>query len=104
MFFFIGGVQPRTITLARVDRVCTVCAHPEICQKRVDHYVSLFFIPLFPVKRGTPFWICENCNTEYDDFGAPLTAQRLAEKMVCPHCRRPISADYTYCPYCGKIL
>ena len=36
MFFFIGGVQPKTVILTKQTRVCPHCGHAEICQKRVD--------------------------------------------------------------------
>jgi RNA polymerase subunit RPABC4/transcription elongation factor Spt4 len=104
MFFVIGGVQPRTVTLTKVSRVCSVCGHPEISQKRVDHYLSLFFIPLFPVKKGTPFLACSNCNTIYDNSGSPLTPQPPEARKVCPYCGRPVYSDYIFCPYCGKTL
>jgi RNA polymerase subunit RPABC4/transcription elongation factor Spt4 len=104
MFFFIGGVQPKTVTLTKVTRVCTVCGHPEISQKRVDHYLSLFFIPLFPVKKGSPFWVCGNCETVYDDSGTPLSSQQPDGRKTCPHCGRSVFSDYTFCPYCGKTL
>ncbi len=104
MFFFIGGVQPKTVTLIKQTRVCPFCGHPEICQKRVDNYLSLFFIPLFPVKRGIPFWVCANCTTYFDDQGAPLTSAYRDGAKVCPHCGRSVGLDFVYCPYCGKGL
>jgi DNA-directed RNA polymerase subunit RPC12/RpoP len=104
MFFFIGGVQPRTVTLKKEVRVCSVCGHPEICQKRVDHYLSLFFIPFFPVKKGTPFWVCENCGTVYNNSGTPLTDHPQDGQRTCPYCGKPVSIDYIFCPYCGKTL
>jgi DNA-directed RNA polymerase subunit RPC12/RpoP len=104
MFFFIGGVQPKTVTLTKQTRVCPNCGHPEICQKRVDHYLSLFFIPLFPVKKGLPFWVCENCTTYFDDQGSLLTSVYRDETKVCPHCGRRAGLDFIYCPYCGKRI
>lgn len=104
MFFFIGGIQPRTVLLTREKRVCVVCGHPEICKKRVDNYLSLFFIPLFPVKKGTPFWACGNCNTVYDDSGTPKAVRRNEERRMCPRCGREIFSDYAFCPYCGITL
>ncbi len=52
MFFFIGGVQPKTITLDDSRRLCPACGLAQARLKRTDQYLSLFFIPLFPVKRG----------------------------------------------------
>jgi RNA polymerase subunit RPABC4/transcription elongation factor Spt4 len=104
MFFFIGGVQPKTKTVTKQTNVCPVCGHPEICQKRVDHYLSLFFIPLFPVKKGIPFWTCENCNTYFNDQGKPITPFYREYTRSCPHCGRSVGPDYIYCPYCGKNI
>jgi DNA-directed RNA polymerase subunit RPC12/RpoP len=68
----------------------------------VDQYLSLFFIPLFPVKKGTPFWICENCNTHFDDQGRPLISVYRDETRLCPHCGRSVGDDFIFCPYCGQ--
>jgi RNA polymerase subunit RPABC4/transcription elongation factor Spt4 len=104
MFFFIGGVQPKTVILNKQAKVCPQCGHPEICQKRVDNYLSLFFIPLFPVKRGIPFWVCDNCNTFFDEMGSPLISIKSRGSKTCSFCKRAVGSDYIYCPYCGKNL
>ncbi len=61
MFFFIGGIQPRTITVEDAKRLCPVCGLAQARLKRIDHYLSLFFIPLFPVRRGNVVLMCERC-------------------------------------------
>jgi len=104
MFFFIGGVQPKTVLIDRQARSCPACGHFEIHQKRVDHYLSLFFIPLFPVKRGTAFLICEKCNTIIDEHGYSTGFERPMREQRCPSCGRKVAPDFTFCPYCGKAL
>lgn len=104
MFFFIGGIQPKTIIVDKQARSCPACGHIEVYQKRVDHYVSLFFIPLFPVKRGTPFLICENCNNILDEHGYRMDVEQTMREKKCPYCRRHIDPNFTFCPYCGKAL
>jgi RNA polymerase subunit RPABC4/transcription elongation factor Spt4 len=104
MFFFIGGIQPKTVLIDKQARSCPACGHFEINQKRVDHYLSLFFIPLFPVKRGTPFLICENCNTIIDEHGYSKGVERPMREQRCPSCGRKVAPDFTFCPYCGKAL
>jgi hypothetical protein len=61
MFFFIGGFQPKTVDLENVPRVCTSCGLYEARLKRVDHYISVLFLPLFRIKKGPAILICENC-------------------------------------------
>ncbi|MBW2005542.1 MAG: zinc ribbon domain-containing protein [Deltaproteobacteria bacterium] len=104
MFFFIGGIQPKTVLIDKQARSCPVCGNFEIYQKRVDQYVSLFFIPLFPVKRGTPFLICEKCNTIIDEHGYSTGVERPMREKRCPSCGRKVDRDFTFCPYCGKTL
>ena len=104
MFFFIGGIQPKTVLVDKQARSCSRCGHFEVYLKRLDHYLSLFFIPLFPVKRGTPFLICENCKTVLDGQGYTMDAEQALDKKQCPHCGRHIDPDFTFCPYCGKAL
>jgi len=103
-FFFIGGIQPKTVLIDRQARSCPACGHFEIHQKRVDQYVSLFFIPLFPVKRGTPFLICEKCNTILDKHDYRMDVEQAVSGKKCPQCGRSIDPDFTFCPYCGKTL
>jgi len=104
MFFFIGGIQPKTVTVDKQERTCPSCGHFEVHLKRVDHYVSLFFIPLFPVKRGAPFLICENCKTIIDEHGYRMDFDQAVSGKRCPYCRREIDPDFTFCPYCGKAV
>jgi RNA polymerase subunit RPABC4/transcription elongation factor Spt4 len=102
MFFLIGGVQPKTVIVDRQARSCPACGHFEVYLKRMDYYLSLFFIPLFPVKKGAPFLICENCKTTSDEHGYRVDAEQALGKKRCPHCGRHIDPDFTFCPYCGK--
>jgi rRNA maturation endonuclease Nob1 len=104
MFFFIGGIQPKTILVDRQARSCARCGHFDVYLKRVDHYVSLFFIPLFPIKRGSPFLMCENCKTVFNEHGYGVDVEQAVGKKSCPQCGRSIDADFTFCPYCGKAL
>jgi RNA polymerase subunit RPABC4/transcription elongation factor Spt4 len=103
MFFFIGGIQPKTVTIQKQARSCPSCGHLDVSLKRVDHYVSLFFIPLFPVKRGEPFLICENCNVILDEHGYRTRADQTVSRR-CPSCGREMDSDFTFCPYCGKAV
>jgi hypothetical protein len=53
---------------------------------------------------GTPFWICDNCNTYIDDMGSPLTPVQRKDTKTCSFCGRAVGYDYVYCPYCGKKI
>ncbi len=102
MFFFIGGVQPKTVRVDRRARLCPHCGHHELYLKRIDHYFSLFFIPLFPVKKGVPFLSCDNCHSVFDEEGkvAGMPFPRGIRK--CPYCGRSLEEDFEFCPRCGK--
>jgi len=104
MFFFIGGVQPRTVTLDKNPRICSVCGQLEVQKKRVDQYLSIFFIPLFPVKKGTPFLQCSSCGTVFDESGIKLDEANHMFERRCPKCGKPVSREFSYCPYCGTSL
>jgi ssDNA-binding Zn-finger/Zn-ribbon topoisomerase 1 len=103
MFFFIGGIQPKTVIIEETPRLCPSCGLAEARLKRIDHYLSLFFIPLFPVKRGQPMLICDRCGSVADprqavarQTGAPASA------VQCPNCGRPTEPSFNYCPRCGS--
>ncbi|MBD3413687.1 MAG: zinc-ribbon domain-containing protein [Candidatus Aminicenantes bacterium] len=104
MFFFIGGIQPKTALLDKNPRSCPECGHLELYIKRTDNYLSLFFIPLFPVKKGTPFMVCENCGTRFTQQGSPLESSLKYGQRSCSHCSRSVGPDFEFCPYCGKPL
>jgi hypothetical protein len=61
MFFFIGGIQPKTIDLDDQPRMCPSCGLYKAKLKRADRYLSVFFIPVLRVKKGDPFLFCERC-------------------------------------------
>lgn len=100
---FIGGVQPRTVVLEKRPEACPACSHNMLRLKRIDQYVSLFFIPIFPVKRGVPFLTCDNCNTlDVNTFGEAGRAAGSQEN--CSRCGKSVADDFLYCPYCGQNL
>jgi hypothetical protein len=102
MFFFIGGVQPKTVTLDETPRLCPACGLAQARLKRVDHYLSVFFIPLFPVKRGVPAVICDRCGTVSSPdqgFGPPPSR---FDKSMCSRCGYPLEATFQFCPTCGS--
>jgi hypothetical protein len=102
MFFLIAGIQPRTKVIDTSPRPCPACGLPQAFLKRTDQYLSLFFIPVFPVKRGDPFLVCENCERlQYrqghdDDTGGREAGYR------CGSCGRIMEQSFSFCPYCGR--
>jgi hypothetical protein len=84
-------------------RVCPGCGLPSARLKRLDHYISLFFIPLIPIKRGERFLECNRCGGVFDETGRPQPGafQREAAPS-CPGCGREIAQGYKFCPYCGQ--
>lgn len=102
MFFFIGGIQPKTVTLDETPKVCPSCGLQQAKLKRIDHYFSLFFIPLFRVKKGEPVLMCENCNfVAPPDQAEALTHIAHRTKQYCPSCGYVLDPSFNYCPRCG---
>ena len=104
MFFFIGGVQPKTVTIEKKGMICPICGKPELYKKRIDHYVSLFFIPVFPIKKGQAFTVCEGCKTNFSEDGSMVMPEGSMGKIRCNHCGSYVEQEYKFCPYCGKGL
>jgi ribosomal protein S27AE len=104
LFLFIGGIQPRTIRLDKFGRICPRCGHHGLYAKRQDHYFSLFFIPLFRVKRGEPFVSCDHCRSVFDESERTIEepAAFRRDTWKCPDCGRSLEGDFEYCPRCGK--
>jgi len=97
----IGGVQPRKVRLEKQGWHCSTCSSSEVYLTRTDHYLSLFFIPLFPVKKGTPFLMCHDCGTIYDEHGEPYHFEARGA-TTCPECGGVLDPAFSFCPYCGR--
>jgi hypothetical protein len=52
VMFLIAGVQPKTRRVDDNPQRCPSCGLAQAYTTRVDHYLSLFFIPLIRVKKG----------------------------------------------------
>ncbi len=86
-------------------RTCPACGLPSARLRRLDHYLSLFFIPLFPVKRGEEFLECDRCGGVADLAARPPGGRRVAPAPErCPACGRETDPDFTFCPRCGQRL
>ena len=99
--FIIAGVSPKIKTLEATPRLCPVCGLAQAYLKRIDHYFSLFFIPILRVKKGEPTLICERCERNVPET-TRTDASELPARGMCQSCGRTIQADFKYCPYCGK--
>ncbi|MGC9964323.1 MAG: zinc ribbon domain-containing protein [Syntrophobacteraceae bacterium] len=104
MFFLIGGVQPKTVSLDDTRRVCPACGLAQARLKRIDHYLSLFFIPLFPVKKGDPILICDRCGAIASTEDGSRGAVEETRGDRCPRCGYPTARDFRYCPSCGTRI
>lgn len=104
MFFFIGGIQPKTVILDSAPRLCPACGLAQARLKRIDHYLSLFFIPLFPVKRGEPVVICDRCGAVSSPDQPPGMSPSVYGADRCPDCGYLLERSFKYCPHCGTQL
>ena len=104
MFFFIGGIQPKTVTIDDQPRMCRSCGLYQARLKRIDHYLSLFFIPIFPVKKGEPFLECRSCGAVMGEYEESPVHRVPEHPSHCPHCGQRIEPSFRYCPFCGKSL
>jgi hypothetical protein len=105
MFFFIGGMQPKTIELDNTPRMCPSCGLYQAKLKRVDYYLSIFFIPVIPVKKGVPFLLCGRCGAssrESGSKGAPFQYDKKPDR--CTGCGGLVEKGFSYCPSCGRKM
>ena len=82
------------------------CGQTSAYRTRVDHYLSLFFIPLIRVKQGEPFLLCEGCRRPVDGFQTsrherPGRLQKdLCQHALCLACGKTVEfwVSFKYCP------
>jgi hypothetical protein len=103
MFFVIAGIQPKTRTLDDQPRMCPACGLYQARLQQIDHYISIFFLPIFRVKKGTPFLRCQSCGNVSAESGQVWTGPK-DKSGRCPGCGRPLEKGYRFCPFCGKAL
>lgn len=100
--FFIGGVQPKTVRIKQYPQSCPHCAHNKVFQKRVDHFISLFFIPLIRIKKGIPFDICDHCHSFLEIENPTPIHGNETHHSQCKYCGQLLSFEFAFCPACGK--
>jgi hypothetical protein len=103
-FFFIGGIQPKVKVLEETPRRCPRCGLHQAYLKRVDHYLSVFFIPVLKVKTGEPVIICNRCERPISDSDLLRSQEPQSAPKLCRHCGKSFPGDYTFCPVCGRRL
>ncbi len=105
-FFFIGGVQPKIKILDETPRRCPRCGLHQAYLKRMDYYLSVFFIPVLKIKTGQPALICSRCERPADDSGSDLPRSQPGSPATksCRFCDRNFPADHIFCPICGRRL
>ncbi len=98
---FIGGVQPKTVTVDDTPQRCPSCGLVRAHTRRIDHYLSLFFIPLFRVKTGEPFLYCDRCEAPVFEEESSTPPWQQPVNTRCHHCGGTIRPDFKFCPHCG---
>ena len=93
-------MQPRKVKLDQAPRRCPACGREGARLVRLDHYFSLFFIPLLPVKRGEPYLECPHCGP----LQGRAPGRAAPRPSRCPTCGRPLQPDFDFCPGCGRRL
>lgn len=103
----MGGIQPKKVVLDQTPRTCPACSLPSARRVRLDHYFSLFFIPLFRVKRGDEFLECSRCGVVGRGGwpGSPAPSPQPGRRELprrCRSCGRELEPEFVFCPYCGQ--
>lgn len=100
--FLIAGISPKTKIIDNTPRVCQACGLAQARLQRVDSYFNLFFIPLFRVRKGEPFVICNRCESITSELPPAYHASPPGRDSRCKACGRPLEEEFRYCPSCGQ--
>ncbi|HIJ35930.1 MAG TPA: zinc ribbon domain-containing protein [Deltaproteobacteria bacterium] len=70
--------------------------------KRVDHYISIFFLPVVRIKKGEPFLECTACG-QMEEVSAQGWDRPLPNRQYqCGACGKQLEQGFRFCPFCGK--
>ncbi|MBW1698142.1 MAG: zinc ribbon domain-containing protein [Deltaproteobacteria bacterium] len=100
--FLIAGISPKIKTVDNTPRRCPSCGLTRAYLKRIDHYFTLFFVPIFPVKKGEPVLVCDRCQEQGFEYRGVEEPWQPKEVQMCSQCGRTLDKSFLYCPYCGK--
>lgn len=132
MFVFVAGIQPKVET-ETVLRDCPQCGRGSLLEKRVDQVLQFFFLPVFTLQKGQPYYTCEGCGwdsreaaaarsrpvqqlpwseTRLDSPGSsnsriaspPPTPSAPPLPLSCRSCGHAVQPEYLFCPFCGTFL
>lgn len=98
----IAGVSPKTKIIDPTPRLCPSCGLAQAYLKRVDHYASLFFIPVMRVKKGEPVLVCNRCESAGLNAPKQQSQRKAVQPVMCKKCGRSLEEDFRYCPFCGE--
>ena len=100
----IAGISTKIKRLDDNPQRCPHCGLSQAYNTRVDHYFNLFFIPVFRVKKGEPFVMCDRCQNTAHQFTRSGDADPHAREHRCKNCGQLSQKEFKYCPFCGKVL
>jgi len=103
-FIFVAGVQPKTKKLDETPRRCPMCGLHQAYYRRVDHYLSLFFIPIWRVRTGEAFLMCDRCERNVAALSTDRGGGPAGKPQSCPQCDRSVDPEFQYCPHCGTKI
>jgi endogenous inhibitor of DNA gyrase (YacG/DUF329 family) len=93
------------VALDGLPKRCPSCGLDQALTKRVDHYLSLFFLPIVRVKKGSPFLQCQSCGSLSHELGEVWHGDREGRPSGnCPYCGKSLDLEFQFCPFCGKPL
>ena len=101
IFIGIGGIGPRQKRLDEQPRLCSNCGLSRAYLTRIDHYLSLFFIPVLRIRKGEPFVQCERCGHVTDEGGRVFRPGIDLRQPRCHRCGAGLQDAFSYCPQCG---
>lgn len=100
-FIFVAGVQPKTKRVNDNPRRCPLCGLHQAYYERVDHYFSLFFIPVWRVKKGESYLMCDRCEKKVTAMETHPRDPSMQNLGVCRKCGQAIDSQFRFCPQCG---
>lgn len=76
--------------------ICPTCfSKTSTCYRRNSVWISIFLVPILPIRRYRPYLSCSLCENSL------TPSEKDSDISTCPICTNVVPCKFVYCTKCG---